>query len=110
MPENIENLADFNALIDQDERVVAVDFWAPWCGPCQAFGPILDETSERVGDNATIAKLNIDDHPDIAREYGITSIPTVLYFRGGKEVDRAGGIETAQEVIARIDRAAPQVV
>jgi len=63
---------------------VMVDFWAPWCGPCRIAGPIIDRISEKAGDKARVFKLNVDENPATANDYGITGIPTVIVFRNGK--------------------------
>ncbi|MGZ0654724.1 thioredoxin [Coraliomargarita sp. W4R53] len=102
MPRNIKDTQEFEAVLKQTDTIVAVDFWAPWCGPCQAFGPILDLASEQVGDQAEFIKLNVDELRDVAQKYGISSIPTVLYFRNGVEVHRATGIETTETIVSNI--------
>ena len=75
----------------QDDKLVIVDFWAVWCGPCRMIGPILDEISEEMADKVTVVKCNVDDCEDIAMRYRIMSIPTLLFFRGGEIVDRHVG-------------------
>ena len=104
MPTNIGSTQAFEALIQQSDKVIAVDFWAPWCGPCKALAPILEQASAAIGSKGDIAKVNIDDFSDIAKEYGISSIPTIIYFRDGKEVHRATGIEPEATIISHFDR------
>ena len=104
MAKNIGSTQAFETLINQPDSVVAVDFWAPWCGPCRNFAPIFDEASEKVGDAAEFVKVNVDDHQEIARQYGIQSIPTVLYFKDGEVADKVSGVEPAGKVIERISK------
>ena len=80
----------FDGLL-QDDKLVIVDFWAVWCGPCRIIGPILDEISEEMADKVTVIKCNVDDCEDIAMRYRIMSIPTLLFFRNGEIVDRSVG-------------------
>lgn len=107
---NIENQAAFEALIQQNDTIVAVDFWAPWCGPCQAFGPILNEVASIASATAEIVKVNVDALPEIAKKYQITSIPTVLYFQDGSVAHRVTGIEPTEKIIARLDELSLQKV
>jgi thioredoxin 1 len=66
------------------DRPVLVDFWAEWCGPCKMIGPALEEISDELGEKVTIAKLNIDDHPDAPAKYGVRGIPTMILFKNGQ--------------------------
>ena len=71
---------------------VLVDFWAPWCGPCKAIAPILEELATELAGKVTITKVNVDDNDAIAAEYGVRAIPTMLLFKDGKQVDQIVGM------------------
>jgi thioredoxin 1 len=73
------------------DKPVLVDFWAEWCGPCKMIGPSLEEISDELGEQVTIAKLNIDDHPDTPGKYGVRGIPTMILFKNGEVVDTKVG-------------------
>jgi len=81
---------------------VLVDFWAPWCGPCVMFAPTLDQLAAESGGRYRVAKLNVDDNPVTASQFGVRSIPTLIIFKGGREVDRLIGAQPKQAVAARL--------
>jgi thioredoxin 1 len=88
--------------IIKKNRVVLVDFWAPWCGPCRMMSPILDQLAEEVGDEAVIAKLNVDANPFAAIKHHIQGIPTMKIFVDGKEVETYVGVQPLQRLKASI--------
>jgi thioredoxin 1 len=79
-----------NDVLDAKEPVV-VDFWAEWCGPCKMIGPALEDISSEMGGKVKIAKLNIDENPELAAQFGVRSIPTLLIFKGGEVADMKVG-------------------
>lgn len=83
-------------------QVVVVDFWAEWCGPCRMLGPIIDELSSELTD-VKIGKLNVSDNSVASSEYGITSIPTILFFKDGKLIDRVKGVISKAALKAKIE-------
>ncbi len=84
---------------------VLVDFWAEWCGPCKMLGPVLDELATEYAGKAKIAKVNIDDHQDLAGQFGIRAIPTLLLFKGGQVVEQVVGLKSKKDLKASLDRA-----
>ncbi|MBE7024067.1 MAG: thioredoxin [Ruminococcaceae bacterium] len=90
---------NFKSTIEGADKPVLVDFFAEWCMPCKMFAPILEKVGEKVGSDAVIAKINIDEAEAIAMEYGVMSIPTVILFKNGKEVQRHVGGMSAGEVL-----------
>jgi thioredoxin 1 len=89
--------SDFATEVLASDKPVLVDFWAEWCGPCKMIGPSLEEISEELGEQVTIAKLNIDDHPDTPGKYGVRGIPTMILFKDGEIVDtKVGAAPKAQ--------------
>lgn len=95
-----------NAISSSHDRPVLIDFWAPWCGPCKALGPTIDQLATDLGDKAVIAKLDIDDAPQAASSHGVRSIPTLVVFRHGKETARFVGLQTAEVLRNAIETAA----
>jgi len=92
--------ATFDAAIASG--TVLVDFWAPWCGPCRMQTPILDDVAEQLGDQATIAKVNVDDAPGVAAKYGIRSIPTLIVFKDGQPAQQFVGVQQAPTLVAAL--------
>jgi len=84
---------DFQEKVIDSDKTVIVDFWAVWCGPCRQLSPVLEELGEKYSDQVTVAKVNVDDNPGIAAQYGITSIPTVYVFKDGERVATSVGAQ-----------------
>ncbi len=97
---------NFDSEVLQSDVPVLVDFWAAWCGPCKAIAPTLDAIANDLGGSAKIAKLNVDDHPELAGQYGVQSIPTMVVFKNGVEVDRTIGVVPRAEIEAKLLAAA----
>ena len=87
----------------QESGLKVVDFWAEWCGPCRLVSPVIDELSQKYGDQARIGKLNVDHNPQVAMQYRVTSIPTILFFKDGVQVDKIVGVTTKASLEAKID-------
>jgi thioredoxin 1 len=82
---------NFQAEVLDSKKVALVDFWAEWCGPCRMIGPVVEELAGEYADKALISKCNVDEHGDVATQFGIRSIPTILFFKDGELVDRVVG-------------------
>ena len=83
-------------------KVVVIDFWATWCGPCMKLGPVVEELAEKYGDSAVIGKLNIDEETEVVAENRIRSIPTVLFFKDGKVQARTVGLVKLEDLEANL--------
>lgn len=103
MSEQIREVSgdSFEKDVLQSEKVVLVDFWAQWCGPCRMMLPVVEALAAEYGQRATVAKLNVDESPSIAQRYNVRSIPTLILFKDGKEVERVVGT-TSKESLARL--------
>src|SRR5690554_3861365 len=95
---------NFNNEVLEHKGVAFVDFWAPWCGPCRMVGPIIDELANEYDGKVKFGKLNVDDNQKSAMNYGVMSIPTMVIFKDGKEVDRLIGAMPKQEISSRLDK------
>src|SRR5262245_35537020 len=83
--------SNFQSEALSQDRVAVVDFWAEWCGPCKLVGPIIEELSSEYAEKATIGKLNVDHNPTVSMQYGVRSIPTILFIKNGQVVDKQVG-------------------
>jgi len=86
-----------------DNKLVLVDFWAPWCGPCRMVAPVLDEIAGEHGDKVTIAKVNTDENQVVASKHGIMSIPTMMLFKDGEKIDQMVGALPKPQIMAKLE-------
>jgi len=101
----INNQAEFDSKVVNSAQPVLVDFWATWCGPCKMVAPEVEAVSESYADKMTVAKVNIDELSQIAGQYSVMSIPTMVLFNKGKEVTRIVGYRPRKDIADAIDRA-----
>ncbi len=95
--------SQFSENVLNSKGLVLVDFWAEWCGPCRQLGPILEAIDEEMGNDVKIYKMNVDDSPETASQFGIRSIPTMFLFKDGKQVDTKVGLNTQSTISTWIE-------
>ena len=83
--------ANFQSNVLESDKLSLIDFWAEWCGPCRAIGPVVEELSKEYTGKVNVGKVNVDQNPNLSMNYGITSIPAILFIKGGKVVDKQIG-------------------
>jgi thioredoxin 1 len=105
---NVQQFTDsnFQSEVLNADQPVLVDFWAQWCPPCRALTPIIDSLAEDVAGRAKVGKVNTDDNRGLSAMYGITSIPTVMIFKGGRPVKKFVGLRRKEELMSALDEAA----
>jgi thioredoxin 1 len=103
--ENVLELNDsnFESVVTSAAEPVLVDFWAPWCAPCRMLGPVVEEIAKENAGKFKIAKVNVDEAPGVSEKFGIRSIPTLLFFKGGEKKDQTVGVTGKAEIVRRLE-------
>ncbi len=105
--ENVKHLSDaeFDEYVIKGDLPSLVDFWAPWCGPCKAIGPVIEELASEFEGKVQITKMNVDENPTTPGKYGIRAIPTLILFKGGEIVDQVTGAVGKTQLTAMLNKA-----
>ena len=96
--------SNFETSVLKSDKLTIVDFWAEWCGPCRAIGPVIEELSKDYAGKVNIGKVNVDLNPNVSMNYGITSIPAILFIKGGKVVDKLVGAQPKSNFVKKIEQ------
>lgn len=94
--------ANFQEKVLSSDKLAMVDFWAEWCGPCRAIGPVVEELSKEYEGKVNIGKVDVDKNPELSVQYGITSIPAILFVKGGKVVDKLVGSQPKANFVKKL--------
>ena len=97
------NDSNFQTDVIESDKLTVVDFWAEWCGPCRAIGPVIEELSKEYDGKVNIGKLNVDVNPQVSTNYGITSIPAILFIKNGQVVDKLVGAQPKGNFVKKIE-------
>lgn len=95
--------ANFQTEVIDSDKLTVVDFWAEWCGPCRAIGPVIEELAKEYEGKVNIGKVNVDNNPQISTNYGITSIPAILFLKNGEVVDKLVGAQPKANFVKKIE-------
>jgi thioredoxin 1 len=96
--------SNFQTEVISSDKLSVIDFWAEWCGPCRAIGPVIEELSKEYDGKVKVGKVNVDENPQISMNYGITSIPAILFVKGGKVVDKLVGAQPKGNFVKKIEQ------
>jgi thioredoxin 1 len=96
--------ANFDSEVIKSAQLSVVDFWAEWCGPCRAIGPVIDELSKDYAGKVKVGKVNVDENPQVSMNFGITSIPAILFIKDGKVVDKLVGAQPKSNFVKKIEQ------
>ena len=96
---------NFEQEVLKSSDITIVDFWATWCGPCKMLGPVIDGLADELSGKAVVGKVNIDDEPDLAAKYDVVTIPTIILFKDGQEVNRLVGVQSKLTLTQMVEQA-----
>lgn len=96
--------ANFQSEVISSDKLSVIDFWAEWCGPCRAIGPIIEDLSKEYEGKVKVGKVNVDENPQISMNFGITSIPAILFVKGGKVIDKLVGAQPKANFVKKIEQ------